>query len=150
MAPRMVEVAGENQPESRNSGLHRMCSLAESLEPVRFQVLTSKGDAMKRLFIAAALITISLAHAGGTSEVLLFMRSGSADLEFMLKKEVMVMKGTLEQSGYKVVVATLDGSDFSAGSVTVKADIRLAEAEVDDYAGFILPCMMVASYPRRQ
>ena len=102
---------------------------------------------MKRLFIAAALITISLAHAGGTPEVLLFMRSGSADLEFMLKKEVMVMKGTLEQSGYKVVVATLDGSDFSAGSVTVKADIRLAEAEVDDYAGFILPCMMVASYP---
>lgn len=79
--------------------------------------------------------------------VLLFMRSGSADLEYMLKNEVMVMKDTLEKSGFKVVVATLDGSDLSAGSTTVKADIKLAEAKAADYAGFILPCMMVASYP---
>jgi protease I len=102
---------------------------------------------MKRLLIAAVLITISLAWAAGRPKVLLFMRSGSADLEFMLKNEVMVMKNTLEQSGVEVVVATLDGSDFSAGPLTVKADIRLADAKVDDYAGFILPCMMVASYP---
>jgi putative intracellular protease/amidase len=102
---------------------------------------------MKRLFIAVTLITISLACTGGTPKVLLFMRSGSADLEYMLKKEVMVMTDTLGKSGVKVVVATLDGSDFSAESVTVQADIKLAEAKVDDYAGFILPCMMVASYP---
>ena len=102
---------------------------------------------MKRILIAAALISISLAYASSTPEVLLFMRSGSGDLEFMLKTEVMVMKDALEQSGFKVVVATLDGSDFSEGSMIVKADIKLAEAKVDDYTGFILPCMMVASYP---
>jgi putative intracellular protease/amidase len=65
----------------------------------------------------------------------------------MLTKEVGVMKDTLERSGFKVVVATLDGSDFSAGAIAVKADIKLAEAKAVDYAGFILPCMMVASYP---
>ncbi len=102
---------------------------------------------MKRLLIAIGLITISMAYASSNPKVLLFMRSGSADLEFMLKKEVMVMKDTLEKSGFEVVVATLDGSDFSAGSVTVAADIKLADAKVDEYAGFILPCMMVASYP---
>jgi putative intracellular protease/amidase len=102
---------------------------------------------MKRLLIAAVLSLITLAYASDTPKVLLFMRSGSADLEFMLKTEVGVMKETLERSGFKVIIATLDGSDFSAGSITVKADIKLGEAKVADYAGFILPCMMVASYP---
>ena len=102
---------------------------------------------MKRLLIAIILSTITLAYASDTPKVLLFMRSGSGDLEFMLKNEVMVMKNALERSGFKVVVATLDGSNFSAGSATVKADIKLAQAKVANYAGFILPCMMVASYP---
>ena len=102
---------------------------------------------MKRLLIAAILSTVALAYANDTPKALLFMRSGSGDLEYMLKNEVMIMKGALERSGFKVVVATLDGSDFSAGAVTVKADIKLAEAKAADYAGFILPCMMVASYP---
>jgi protease I len=102
---------------------------------------------MKQLLIAAVLSTITLTYANGTPKVLLFMRSGSGDLEYMLEREVIVMKDTLERSGFKVVIATLDGSDFSAGSTTVKADIKLAEAKVVDYAGFIFPCMMVASYP---
>ncbi len=102
---------------------------------------------MKRYLLAAILATVTLAYANDIPRVLLFMRSGSGDLEYMLKKEVLVMKETLERSGFKVVVATLDGSDFSAGSTTVKADIKLGEAKVADYAGFILPCMMVASYP---
>ena len=102
---------------------------------------------MKRLLIAALLSSIAFAYADSTAKVLLFMRSGSADLEFMLKKEVLVMKDALERSGFKVVIATLDGADFTGGSVTVKADLKLADATVADYAGFILPCMMVASYP---
>ena len=102
---------------------------------------------MKRLLIIAILITMTCAYASDTSKVLIFMRSGSGALEFMLDKEVMVMKETLEKSGFNVVVATLDGSDFSEGSMTVKADLKLADAKVDDYSGFIFPCMMVASYP---
>lgn len=96
---------------------------------------------MKRLLIAAVLSTITFAYANGTPKVLLFMRNAqsSGDLEYMLKKEVGVMKDALEKSGYKVVIATLDGKSFTAGSTTVKADIKLAEAKVADYAGFILP-----------
>lgn len=102
---------------------------------------------MRRLLIAAILGTITLAYASDAPKVLLFMRSGSGELEYMLKKEVNVMRDVFERSGFKTVIATLDGSDFSAGDITVKADIKLGEAKVDDYAGFILPCMMVASYP---
>ena len=104
---------------------------------------------MKRLLIAVILSAITLAYANDTPKVLLFMRNAqtSGDLEYMLKKEVGVMKDTLEKAGYKVVVATLDGSSFSAGSTTMKADIKLSDANLADYAGFILPCLAVPSYP---
>jgi putative intracellular protease/amidase len=104
---------------------------------------------MKRLLIALVLCTYILSYAQNPPKVLLFMRNAqsSGDLEYMLKKEVGVMKDTLEKAGYKVVVATLDGSSFSAGSTSVKADIKLADANVADYAGFILPCLAVPSYP---
>jgi len=106
---------------------------------------------MKQLLIAILLSTfiLSCAYAQDTPKVLMFMRNAekSGDLEYMLKKEVGVMKDTLEKSGYKVVVATLNGSSFTAGSTTVKADIKLADAKVADYAGFILPCLSVPSYP---
>ena len=104
---------------------------------------------MKRLLIAAVLSTITLTYAGDTPTVLLFMRNAqkSGDLEYMLKKEVGVMKDTFERAGYKVIVATLDGSSFTAGPTTVKADIKLADAKVTEYAGFILPCLAVPSYP---
>lgn len=106
---------------------------------------------MKRLLIAMTIGTfmLSFAYAQNTSKVLLFMRNAqkSGDLEYMLKREVGVMKDTLERSGYKVVVATLDGSSFTAGSTTVKADIKLADAKIADYAGFVLPCLAVPSYP---
>lgn len=104
---------------------------------------------MKGFLIAVVLSTIALAHAVDTPKVLLFMRDApkSGDLEYMLKKEVGVMKDTLEKSGYRVVIATLDGSSFTAASTTVKADIRLSDAKVAEYAGFILPCLAVPSYP---
>ena len=106
---------------------------------------------MKRLLIAITIGTfiLSYAYAQNAPKVLLFMRNAqkSGDLEYMLKKEVGIMKDTLEKSGYKVIVATLDGSSFTAGSTTVKADIKLADAKVAEYAGFILPCLAVPSYP---
>ena len=112
-----------------------------------------KGHVMKRLLIAIALciyiFSCTQTYAQNNPKVLLFMRNAqsSGDLEYMLKKEVGVMKDILEKSGYQVVIATLDGSPFSAGSVTVKADIKLVEAKVADYTGFILPCLAVPSYP---
>jgi len=106
---------------------------------------------MKQLLIAITISTfiLSYAFAQNAPKVLLFMRNAqkSGDLEYMLKKEVGVMKNALEKSGYKVIVATLDGSSFTAGSTTVRADIKLADAKVAEYAGFILPCLAVPSYP---
>ena len=51
---------------------------------------------MKRLLIAVVLSTFIVSCAKNTPKVLLFIRDGSADLEYMLQKEVGVMKETLE------------------------------------------------------
>lgn len=106
---------------------------------------------MKRLLVAILLgaFVLASACAQNTPKVLLFMRDAktSGDLAYMLKKEVGVMKDTLQQAGFTVVVATLDGSSFSAGSTTVTTNIKVADVKVADYAGFILPCLAVPSYP---
>jgi putative intracellular protease/amidase len=104
---------------------------------------------MKRLVIVMLFSTFIFAYAQNTPQVLLFMRNADkvGDLEYMLKKEVGVMKDTLEKSGYKVVLATLNGNSFTAGAATVKADLKLADVKIADYAGFILPCLSVPSYP---
>jgi putative intracellular protease/amidase len=104
---------------------------------------------MKRLLIAMVFCSSILACAQNSPKVLLFMREAksSGDLEYMIKKEAGVMKDTLEKSGYKVVVATLDGASVAAGSTTLKADIKLADVKMADYAGFILPCLAVPSVP---
>ncbi len=76
-----------------------------------------------------------------SNKVLLFIQDGSADLEFMLKKEVGVMKDILEQSGFEVTIATVSGEPIVVGSTKLKPDLKLVDVSVTDYVGFILPCM---------
>jgi protease I len=96
---------------------------------------------MKRIFALLLLSTFVFSCAKSTPKVLLFIRDGSADLEYMLKTEATVMKDVLERSGFKVVIATLNGSALSAGSMKIQPDLKLVDANVADYAGFIIPCM---------
>jgi protease I len=144
---------GENQSECRpRYDLQSVpCKFALQMDGSSGYKVAKEEDSMKRLLIATLVGTFVLSHAYAQNapKVLLFMRNAqkSADLEYMLKKEVGVMKDALEKSGYKVIVATLDGSSFSAASTTVKADIKLANTKIAEYAGFILPCLAVPSYP---
>ena len=93
------------------------------------------------LTLVMAFMSISGLHSQESNKVLLFIRDGSPDLEFMLKEEVGVMKETLEEAGFKVDIATLTGEPISAGSVKLKPDLKLNDVSVRDYDGFILPCM---------
>jgi putative intracellular protease/amidase len=93
------------------------------------------------LTLVMAFMSISGLHSQESNKVLLIIRDGSPDLEFMLKEEVGVMKETLEAAGFKVDIATLTGEPISAGSVKLKPDLKLSDVSVLDYDGFILPCM---------
>lgn len=108
---------------------------------------------MKRLAILV-LLTAGIS-SGCSSEVevsqsqrvLLFIRDGSADLEYMLKSEAAVMKDALEQSGLIVDVATTTGEGASAGEIRLEPVLKVADVLVKDYAGIIIPCMAVDDQP---
>ena len=76
------------------------------------------------LLVLVVLLTLtSCGKEEETPKVLLFIRTGSYDLELMLTEEVGVMKNLLEQSGFEVVVATVSGKPIEAGSNLAYADL---------------------------
>jgi putative intracellular protease/amidase len=95
---------------------------------------------MKRLAVII-ILSIILFSCSSSPRVLLFVKDKSPELRYMLTHEVGNMKKILEESGYKVTIATVSGKEVKTDSVDFKPDIRLSDARTADYDGFILPCM---------
>jgi putative intracellular protease/amidase len=97
--------------------------------------------------LAAAIFLSSLAVALQKYKVLLIAREAPkyTDLDYMIDKEVDVMKGLLSQAGFEVVVASVSGQPMVGTSKTLKPDLKLGEVKTADYAGFIIPCLVVES-----
>jgi len=55
------------------------------------------------------------------------------------------MRGMLEEAGYSVDIATPGDAPMVAGSATLAPTVRLADVNVENYAGVILPCMAPAA-----
>jgi putative intracellular protease/amidase len=86
--------------------------------------------------------------AQGRPKVLLIPREGySADIEYMLWKEVWPMRLMLMRAGFQVVVATASGRPIISPGRDLQTDMRLDEVKVADYVGFIMPCMAVGGIP---
>ena len=108
---------------------------------------------MKRfIFISAIFLSIlmfgTLAKTQSIPQVLLIPREGlSTDLDLMLTEEVGVMKTMLEKAGFKVVVATTIGLPIKSCTTTLNPHLMLSAVKVDDYVGFIFPCMAVGLLP---
>ncbi len=80
-------------------------------------------------------------------QVLLILREliGSADNQYLVTNEVVVMKSMLEEAGFKVVIASASGRTFLRGDITLESDLKLAEVKIADYVGFIIPCMSLGT-----
>jgi len=59
----------------------------------------------------------------------------------MLTHEVDKMSEFLKQSGFEVTTATISGEVLKADSLNVTPDIKLSEVNINEYSGFIMPCM---------
>jgi len=79
--------------------------------------------------------------AKGSGKVLLIAHEQSMDMELMLTKEVGVMIDLLEKAGFDVIVASETAQPITESSTTLTPDLKLADVNVDDYVGIILPCM---------
>ncbi len=110
---------------------------------------------MKRFIILVAVVVsmtvcVPLQHAEGGGKVLLVPREGfSWHLKTMLEKEVGVMVSMLKEAGFEVEVATSSGQliEDITTTLTLKPDLKLADVKVADYAGIIIACMAVGSFP---
>ena len=102
------------------------------------------------LILGIAFSSIFELHSQELNKVLLFIQDGSMDLEYMLKKEVGIMKETIEAAGFKVEIATLSGEPISAGSMNLKPDLKISDVSVPHYEGFILPCMATQNQPSEE
>lgn len=99
------------------------------------------------ILLAATLlpVTTSVANAEESQKVFMFVREGSRDLDLMLKEEVNVMQQMLESAGYVVDIATPADEPMVAESMTLTPTVKLADVDVSNYAGVILPCMAPAA-----
>lgn len=99
------------------------------------------NNCLKSLLLAAMLLPSAGSFAQDAEKVLMFIKEGSRDLDLMVHDEVLVMKQMLEEAGYAVEVATLNGEDIVIDGVTVAVDHAVADLSMDAYAGLLLPCM---------
>jgi len=96
---------------------------------------------MKQLFIFFLLSAMFVSCAQKTPKVLIFIRDGSIDLEYMLTAEVAVMKDILEGSGFETDIATVTGDSITESLSGITPNLKVSDVVVSDYQGFILPCM---------
>lgn len=93
------------------------------------------------LILSICLLQTPLS-AKGNEKVLLIVKEihGSSELQSLKNNEVIVMKDTLEKAGFKVEVASASGRTFLFKEVTLESDVKLAEVNIGEYAGFIFNC----------
>jgi putative intracellular protease/amidase len=87
--------------------------------------------------------TTATAGTGNRPKVLLVLREGSSDLQFMLSREVGVMLRMLEAAGFAVDAASVSGRTLGKGRAMIKPDLKLAEVRLVDFTGVLLPSLAV-------
>jgi 4-methyl-5(b-hydroxyethyl)-thiazole monophosphate biosynthesis len=101
-----------------------------------------KTDTMKSVLLLIVLFSCYTSYSQD-AKVLIFIKEESSQLEFMLANEVSKMNEMLEESGFEVTTATVSGKELKTASVSLTPDLRLKQVNIDDYDGFIIPCMVV-------
>ena len=80
-------------------------------------------------------------HAEGPVRVLMILREASADMEFMIENEVNPMLELLQEVGFAVDMADASGAPIIDGQAELTPDLKLSDANIDNYAGIVIPCM---------
>jgi putative intracellular protease/amidase len=102
------------------------------------------------LILAVVICFSSQAFGQSTRKVLMIPREGySRDLDLMLKMEVGVMISLLKNAGFEVDIATTSGQPILGTTEKIEMEkvMQLSTVKLENYAGIIMPCMAVGSFP---
>ena len=108
---------------------------------IKSQTITVSPESLAK--IQAAMAAQAKPTPPAKKVLVLLSWENSLDMELMLTKEVGVMVSMLEKAGYKPVVASPSAQPLVGSATTLKPDLKLADVKVEDYAGFIVPCLAV-------
>ena len=72
--------------------------------------------------------------------VLMIVRDDSRFQDLMLEEEVFVMQAIVRSAGYSVDVVTVNDTPLT-GEVTLEPDLPVADVDVLNYVGLLMPCM---------
>lgn len=97
---------------------------------------------MKRFLLLFMLYGILVSFEMSTPRILIFVKEDSPQLEYMLTNEVGKMSEMLKGAGFEVKTATVSGKILQAGSASLTPDFKFSDVKIDDYAGFMFPCMV--------
>lgn len=98
---------------------------------------------MKSVLFLIVLFTCITTYSQDANKVLIFIKEESSQLEYMLANEVVEMKEMLEDAGFDVTTSTVSGKQLKADSFSLTPDLKLNQVIIDDYDGYIIPCMVV-------
>ena len=110
------------------------------------------------LVLLLSIVGLAVPLSGGSGQdrlvVLLIARGdnpplGEASLKVAIDKEVNAIIRKLNGSGYAVDVATEDGKDITAAGSTLKVNKKLADVQVTDYDGVIIPFMSHSMFQQK-
>jgi putative intracellular protease/amidase len=96
---------------------------------------------LKVLFLAVIIGALQLGGCARKPAILIYVRDGSSDFEYMLAQELGVMKSMIEEAGLRTVVATVSNESYYHLRTALNPDLSLKDVKVSKYAGFLLPCM---------
>lgn len=74
------------------------------------------------------------------NRVLMIVRDDSRFQDLMIEEEVLVMKDMVQSAGHVVDVVTVNDEALT-GATTLTPDLAVAEVDMFDYDGLLLPCM---------
>jgi hypothetical protein len=99
--------------------------------------------------IACLCLFVTPATPQQGDKVLLIIRdakSATSDaLEWTITKEAGVMKEMLQKAGFAVEMASPTGEPWGKPPNVLKPDLKLSAVKVDDYKGFVIPCLAIDS-----
>ena len=101
-------------------------------------------------FLSNPILGPTEALGQNVRKVLMIPREGySRDLDLMLKMEVGVMISLLKNAGFEVDIATNSGQPILGTTEKIEMDkvMQLSTVKLENYAGLIMPCMAVGSFP---
>ena len=117
------------------------------MKNVRFAFTFTMVVVITCLLFFATVSATAFAQAS-SGKVLLVPREGySQDLDLMISREVDVMTGLLKSAGFTVDIATTSGSPIIGPSQKIENVLKLAQVNVNEYAGVLMPCMAVGLFP---